>query len=157
MNKKPSRPPYGLAITAIVLLVIGFVFSPIMRSVNPEAAETNIFVLAVPFLAIFIAILLLFIFSIFLLARRLNGRIPERVYRPVEAIIIAGIVLGIIGMFQPFAFAIYRYSFTLLLISTFAFIVWSHIVPKRVRQDEGPAVPLPQDLSPAPEVGQHTS
>ena len=51
-------------------------------------------------------------------------------------IIIAGIVLGIVGMFQPWTFAGYRYGFMLLFFSTLAFILWSHVVPKGVHADQ---------------------
>ena len=40
---------------------------------------------------------------------------------------IGGIVLGIIMMFQPWVFVLFRYGFYLLLFSTLAFIVWSHV------------------------------
>ena len=43
--------------------------------------------------------------------------------------LIAGIVLGIIGMFQPWFFPAFRYGFYLLLASTIGYIAWSHISP----------------------------
>jgi hypothetical protein len=45
-------------------------------------------------------------------------------------------------MFQPWVFAAYTYGFILLLFSTLAFIVWSHIVPKGAseHQEIGPVV-----------------
>jgi len=44
----------------------------------------------------------------------------------------AGIVLGILGIFQPWVFALYGPSFVVLLVSTLFFILWSHVQPKRV-------------------------
>jgi hypothetical protein len=38
-------------------------------------------------------------------------------------------------MFQPWSFAGYRFGFLLLFVSTLAFILWSHIVPRGVHQE----------------------
>lgn len=78
----------------------------------------------------FLAILLAYIFSIIFLARRLRGKIPHRIYTVVEIVIIAGILLGVFGIFQPWLQAGYTYGFTLLLYSTLSYIVWSHIPPQ---------------------------
>ena len=43
---------------------------------------------------------------------------------------------GIVGMFQPWSFAGYRYGFMLLFFSTLAFILWSHVVPKGIHADQ---------------------
>lgn len=48
----------------------------------------------------------------------------------VTRVIVIGIMLGIIGMIQPWVFDLFRYGFILLLISTVAFIIISH-VPER--------------------------
>ena len=45
-------------------------------------------------------------------------------------------VLGIIGMFQPWIFSAYKYGFLLLLFSTLAFILWSHVTPAATSQEE---------------------
>jgi hypothetical protein len=63
------------------------------------------------------------------LAVRLNHRVPERTHRLIEYVLIGGIVLGIIGMFQPWIFPLFRYGFYILLISTIGFIAWSHVTP----------------------------
>jgi hypothetical protein len=132
MKKKASRPPYGLVIVAIVLAGFGLLFGSIGGMLfSAEVMETNIFLLAIPFLTIFIAILLVFIFSINMMARVLDYNVSRRVYKVIEAVIMAGIVLGIIAMFQPWVFALFRYGFQVLLISTLAFIVWSHVTPQR--------------------------
>jgi len=85
---------------------------------------------AVYFILGFVAILLAFIFFIAFLSRRLSGNVPQPVFNVIEKITIAGIVLGVFGMFQPWALAGYRIGFHLLLFSTLAYIVWSHITPK---------------------------
>jgi hypothetical protein len=41
-----------------------------------------------------------------------------------------GIVLGVIMMFQPWALAIYRVGFSILLFSLLSFMVISHISPR---------------------------
>ena len=43
--------------------------------------------------------------------------------------LIGGIILGIIGMFQPWIFEAFRYGFYLLLASTIGYIAWSHVSP----------------------------
>ena len=47
--------------------------------------------------------------------------------RRIEQVIVAGMVLGTIGMFQPWMLELYHYGFLLLGLSTLAFIVISHI------------------------------
>lgn len=91
---------------------------------------------AVYFIVGFVAILLAFIFFIVFLARRLSGKVPQRVYGLIEKFTIAGILLGVVGMFQPWALAAYRIGFHVLLFSTLAFIAWSHITPQASRYEE---------------------
>jgi hypothetical protein len=91
---------------------------------------------AVYFIVGFVAIIVAFIAFIVFLAKKFNGKIPPGIYNTVEKIIIAGIVLGIFGMFQPWIHLGYRIGFHLLLASTLAFIVWSHLTPKTERYDE---------------------
>ena len=84
---------------------------------------------AILFIIGFALILALFILFIRFVSQRLNDAISQRTFSTVERIIIAGIVLGVIGMFQPWFFPAYKYGFLLLLASTLAFIVWSHVTP----------------------------
>ncbi len=132
------RIPLGLPISIAVLLVLGFIAGPVVRSrFTEEQRAANVFLEAIPFLLIFVAIILAFITLIVLAARSLNGRVSQLVYQRIERVVIAGIVLGIIGMFQPWWFVAYRYGFSVLLVSTLAFILWSHIQPKgKQRQEE---------------------
>lgn len=132
-----SRPsvPKGLPISVVIMLILGVAYRPVLRLfMTPEEIQEQIFLNAVPFLLIFIAIVMAFITLTWLIASMLNNNIPLRIHRPIEWITIAGIVLGVIGMFQPWWFLAYRYGFMLLLISTLAFILWSHIVPKGVHR-----------------------
>ena len=54
----------------------------------------------------------------------------KKTYSLVERALIALILLGIVGMFQPLVIDLYRYGFLLLLFSTLGFIVFSHVSPK---------------------------
>jgi uncharacterized membrane protein YiaA len=137
MKKESSRPPFALVITAVVLVVIGQLFRPVGGMfISKEALDNDIFLLAIPFLSIFIAIILSFIFCIAMVARALNLKVSRRLYRTIEAVILAGIALGIIGMFQPWVLEAYSIGFDVLLVSTLAFIVWSHVVPRGVRRKQ---------------------
>jgi hypothetical protein len=81
------------------------------------------------FITGFLIVLGLFIFFIRKVSARLSDTIPQERFERVERVIIAGIVLGVVGMFQPWIFVGYKYGFLLVLFSTLAFIVWSHITP----------------------------
>jgi len=59
----------------------------------------------------------------------------KKTYSLVERVLIALILLGMVGMFQPIAIALYRYGFLLLLFSTLGFIVFSHMSPKDAEPD----------------------
>ncbi len=137
MVKRRPHVPIGLPIAAVICFGLGLVARPVINSsFSEKELATNVLLSAIPFILIFVAIILVFISLIWLLGSVLNHTVPARIYRPIESIIIAGIVLGILGMFQPWAFALYKIGFPLLLTSTLAFIVWSHIVPKRIQRDE---------------------
>lgn len=59
--------------------------------------------------------------------------IPARIYRVVERIIIVCMILGLVGMFQPWRLDLYTWGFHVLLVSTLIFIIYTHIPP---REDE---------------------
>ncbi|MGH2593315.1 MAG: hypothetical protein ACRDGG_07360 [Anaerolineae bacterium] len=85
----------------------------------------------------FVAILLTFIAFIALVAIKLGPVVSLRVYTLIEVVTIAGILLGTLGMFQPWDLMGFRPGFLILLVSTLAFIVWSHLIPKRAEDDSG--------------------
>jgi hypothetical protein len=128
--EKRFRPPIPLLIVAVALLVIGLVANSMTGDVSEEFARENLILLAVPFLAIFIAVLLFYIGLIVTLARAFSGQIPARIYRVIFGAAVIGIVLGVIMMFQPWALAIYRVGFSVLLVSLLSFMVISHIAPR---------------------------
>jgi H+/Cl- antiporter ClcA len=123
--------PRGLPIAGVVLIVLGVVAMQVIpRLATPEQLAKNVLLSAIPFILIFAAIIILYISFIWALATALKEVISPRTYNIVMKIIIAGILLGIVGMFQPWAMVFYTYGFVLLLFSTLTYIVWSHITPK---------------------------
>lgn len=130
-----SRIPVKLLIVAGVLLALGLIAMVLLPALTAgTAAAENVLLNAVPFILIFVAILLVFISLIVFATRSLNNRVPEAIFRPVEVILIAGIVLGVVGMFQPWLFNLYRVGFLLLLVSTLGYILWSHVLPRRAQR-----------------------
>lgn len=137
MAKKRPRIPVGLLISIVVLLILGAIAGPIIRSLaTPEQLANNVLLEAVPFILIFVAIVLAFIALIVLVASMLNENIASRPYRLVESILIAGIVVGVVGMFQPWLYVLYKFGFLILLVSTLGYILWSHIAPKGFQRQE---------------------
>lgn len=137
MNRIRARVPIALPISIVVLLILGAVSSPLIKAyATPEQLSRNILLGGIPFILIFVAIVLAFITIITVAASLLNNNIAARSHRRIENFLIAGIVLGVVGMFQPWLFAAYRYGFVLLLLSTLMFILWSHITPKRLQRRE---------------------
>ena len=84
---------------------------------------------AAVFLVGFLVILGLYIALIRFVARRLNERIPQARFDAVERILIGGIIVGVIAMFQPWLFRAYTVGFLVVLFSTLGFILWSHVTP----------------------------
>ena len=77
-----------------------------------------------------LAILSAHICGLAFLSRRLSDKISQRVFSLVEKIFIAGILLGVAGMFQPWVQALYWIGFCVLLVSTWSFTVWGYVTPK---------------------------
>lgn len=137
MAKIRPRLPVGLFIAIVVTLILGLVASPVIKALTTEKQRaTNVLLSAIPFILIFVAILLAFISLINMTASVLNNNISARIYRAIETVLIAGIVLGIFGMFQPWLMLLYKVGFLVLLVSTLGFIWWSHIKPKGVRRQK---------------------
>jgi hypothetical protein len=126
-----TRPvPLWLPITGVVVLLLGIFVAPmITSSYSEEQLNRNAILSGFQFLLIFISIIIFYASLIWFLAYKLNGRVPERIFRIIEYLLIGGIILGIVGMFQPWIFTGFRYGFYLLLASTIGYIAWSHITP----------------------------
>jgi hypothetical protein len=140
MQRKPariiSRPLVVLLSVAAAPVVVAIVVAPVIDGMSAKDKTDNVLLTGVPFILIFVAIVLAFISFIAIVAARLNDRISPRAHAIGEALIIGGIVVGIIGTFQPWAIAGYQIGFHLLLLCMLAFNVWSHVIPRRERRGE---------------------
>ena len=58
---------------------------------------------------------------------------PVSLHSQIERVMIVGIILGAIGMFQPWVFALFGWGFLLLAITTLGFTIISN-VPVRKEQ-----------------------
>lgn len=135
-NLRP-RVPIWLPITGVLLLIVGLTIGPVIRSqATEEQLARNVLLSAAPFILVFVAILLFFVALVWLVATALNHQIPRRIYQPIEWFAIGGIVVSIAGLFQPWSFLVYRYSFLVLLFFTLFFILWTHVVPRGVRRQQ---------------------
>jgi hypothetical protein len=138
--------PIGLFIAIVVTLALGLVAPAVINALTTVAQrKTNVLLSAIPFILIFVAILLTFIALIRMSASVLNDTISKRLHKVIETILIAGIVGGVIGMFQPWMIIFYKYGFIVLLISTLGFIWWSHVRPKGVQRQKEAGSTLGQE------------
>lgn len=133
MRKRLIRIIRGFAIAIVIMLVFGWAFSLYTDTLSADQQE-EVLIKAIPFVAVFVSIILAFACVIVLVAIGLEGKVPQRTYRPIEGIIIAGILLGVVGLFQGWKLFAYEVGFLLLLVSLIAFMVWSHLSPMPVRQ-----------------------
>ena len=143
MVKKRPRVPRGLLIAIALTLILGLIAGPVINSAyTEEDLAQNVLLNAIPFILVFVAIILTFIALIVLVSSVLNNNISERAHKIVEYILMAGIILGIFSMFQPWVFPALKVGFIVLLISTLGFILWSHISPKvEFHDDEMDSLP----------------
>jgi hypothetical protein len=131
MKTSRKRLLLGMLVAAILLWIVGALADPVIQQNTTVQDRTDNAILGgISFILIFIGIIVAFIDLVILLATKLNHNIPQSVYSPVLNILIAGIVLGVIGMFQPFLFVLYQVGFVLLFLSLIGFMVWGHLVPR---------------------------
>ncbi len=131
-----SGVPRGLPIAAVITLILGFIAMPVINNnTTDEQLAKNVILAAIPFILIFASIILAFMTIVWYVSSRLNDNISEKSYRPVEILLIGGILLGVIFIFQPWVFELFRVGFFLLLASTIGFILWSHVRPKPADQE----------------------
>lgn len=130
MNKR-FHPPIRLLIVAALLLVCGFVAQPIVAAMPEKSSALGVLINGIPFLFIFVAILLTYIALIITLSRYYSGYVSEKRFKPVLFAPMVGIVLGVIFMFQPLMRELFTLGFIILLVSLLSFIAISHIVPKK--------------------------
>ncbi len=138
MRKRLAHILIRFAITIVIVLAIGGIISLYTNTLSQEQQD-EVLIKAVPFVAIFVSIVLAFIGLIVVVAVAFEGKVPLRSYRPIEFILIAGILLGVAGLFQGWKLFVYEFGFLVLLFSLLAFMIWSHLTPMPVRQ--GRAMP----------------
>jgi hypothetical protein len=124
----------------LLMIVIGLVFPTLTSGASQETQESVLYQ-AIPFVAYFWAILLTYILTIALLAIRFTGRMPVRTHRPMERVLMIGILAGIVSLFQAFAFPPFQYGFPIVLASLLGYILWTHIAPA------GKNVPAPSPFT----------
>lgn len=125
--------PIALPIAILVLLILGIIAMNLIATVVPEAVlSRNVLLSAIPFILIFVAILLTYIMLIVIVATAINDLVNPRLYTWIMRIIIACIIIGVLGMFQAVAMRFYTHGFQLLFIATLTYILWSHVRPARV-------------------------
>ncbi len=129
--------PLKLIVSAAVLFGLSFAARPALSSLVPDlATSSNVLLIAIPFLLVFVPIILAYMALIVFLSKLLHRRVPQPVYTTIEYLFIAGIVLGILGMFQPWAFPLFKIGFFLLLGSLLGFMIWSHVAVKHRQREE---------------------
>ena len=118
-------------IVGIILVVIFIALSKILPPLlTPETGQW------VSFFATLVAILSGFICFIAFMSRLLSGRISERLFGILEKLLIAGILLGIAGMFQPWVPVFYPAGFIVLFAATWIFTLWGYVTPKSAHGTE---------------------
>jgi hypothetical protein len=127
--------PLKLIIAAVVLLALSFVMPSILEALSPGYRDTsNVLLIALPFLLTFVPIILGFMAVIVFVSKILERKIPETAYKIVEYVFIAGILVGIVSMFQPWTYLLFKPGFFVLFGSLIGFMVWSHVLVKRARR-----------------------
>lgn len=128
MRRDITRTIIGFEIAIAHVMGLVGIFSLYADTLSEEGQE-EVLVKAIPFVGVFVSILLAFICLIAVMAVILNRKVPPRTYSPIEYIIIAGILLGVVGLFQGWKLFVYENGFLLLLIAVLSLILWSHIIP----------------------------
>ena len=135
MGKIRRLIPVKLLIAAAVIFGLSFATRPLIAAlIPPETASSDVLIIAIPFLFLFVPIILAYMSVIVFVGKLLQNRVPEKVYRSIEYVFIAGIVLGILGMFQPWTFVLFKAGFFVLFGSLLGFMIWSHVMMKRTRR-----------------------
>ena len=119
--RETVKPLIVGAILVVIFLVLKTVLPPLLE---PDTAQW------VSFFATLVAILSGYICFIAFISRLLSGRISERVFGLLEKLLVAGILLGIAGMFQTWVPVFYPLGFIFLFAATWIFTLWGYVVPK---------------------------
>jgi hypothetical protein len=127
MSRKTVQPLITGAILVAICVILRIVLPGLL---HPETGQW------VAFFTILVAILSGYICFIAFMSRLLSGRIPERVFGLLEKLFVAGILLGIAGMFQPWLPVFYPIGFLALFAATWSFTVWGYVTPKSSHSSE---------------------
>jgi len=127
MSRKTAQP----LIIGVVLIAIFMALRLILPGLlSPEAGQAALFFTVVA------AVLSGYICFIAFMSSLLSGRVPERLFVLLERLFIAGIVLGIAGMFQPWVSPLYPLGFLLLFAATWVFTLWGYVTPRSAHISE---------------------
>ena len=130
-KKSGGGVPRGLPISAGICLILGIITLQIIpNAFTEDQLASNVILNAIPFILIFAAIIIAFMSFVWFVSIRLSDNISEKIYRPIEYLLIGGIVIGALLMFQPWVFRLFQVGFVMLLLSLIGYIVWSHVRPK---------------------------
>ena len=136
-KKSGGGVPRGLPIAGVICLILGIIALQIVpNAFSDEQLADNVILSAIPFILIFASIIIFFMSLVWFISSRLSGNISEKVYRPIEYVLIGGIVFGALLMFQPWVFQLFRVGFFMLLFSLLLYIVWSHVRPRDPNQSD---------------------
>lgn len=133
MRKRLTLILIRFAVAIGIILAVGWLISLYTDTLSEEQ-QNEVLIKAVPFVAIFVSIVLAFILLIVIVAVAFRGDVPLRSYRPIEYLLIAGILLGVVGLFQGWKLFAYEFGFLVLLGSLLGFMIWSHLEPMSLRQ-----------------------
>jgi hypothetical protein len=125
--RQTAKPLIVGAILVAIFLALSKILPPLL---TPETGQW------VSFFATLIAILSGYICFIAFMSRLLSGRVSERLFGILEKLLIAGILLGIAGMFQPWVPVFYPAGFILLFAMTWIFTLWGYVTPKSAHGTE---------------------
>lgn len=127
MSRKTAKPLITGAILVVIFVALRLVLPGLL---SPEAAQ------AAAFFTVLAAILSGYICFIAFMSRLLSGRVPERLFGILEKLLVAGILLGIGGMFQPWVPTFYLLGFLLLFAATWVFTLWGYVIPRSAHSSE---------------------
>jgi hypothetical protein len=127
MSRNIVKPLIVGAILVAILVALRLILPPLLE---PETGQW------VAFFTALVAILSGYICFIAFMSRLLSGRISERLFGILEKLLIAGILLGIAGMFQPWVPVLYPLGFILLFAATWIFTLWGYVTPKSAHGTE---------------------
>ncbi|MDD5367978.1 MAG: hypothetical protein PHQ40_02740 [Anaerolineaceae bacterium] len=78
----------------------------------------------------------------------------ERFYDRIMQVILIGLVVGMLGMIQPFSLALFKPAFLILFYCTLGYIVFSHINPRPAKKIEDDSTAGPPNVVEGEEQGR---